>query len=85
VIEQQNRTMFYPTDMTEQQARDWAFNPDWKPCPVNETREEYDQRLSGKPPQMRDHHWKYYKWIEKMSFMTSEERFESWKSFQQYI
>jgi len=34
VIEQQNKTMFYATDMTEQEARDWAFNPDWKPCPI---------------------------------------------------
>ena len=77
--------MHYPTDMTEQEARDWAFNPDWKPCPVNETREEYDQRLSGEPPQMRDHHWNYYKWIEKMSFMTAEQRFESWVRFQEHI
>ena len=77
--------MFYPTDMTEQEARDWAFNPDWKPSPVNETREEYDKRLAGKPLQMRDYHWNYYKWIEGMSFMTPEERFLAWESDQRCI
>jgi len=85
VIEQQNRTMFYPTDMTEQEARDWAFNPDWKPLPVKETREEYDKRLSGQHPKMRDHYWSYYKWAERMSFMTPEERLLSWESDQRYI
>jgi len=73
--------MFYPTDITtEQEARDWAFNPDWKPSPINETREEYDERLADEPAKMRDHHWGYYKWIELMSGMTAEERFLSWKS-----
>lgn len=71
--------------MTEQEARDWAFNPDWKPCPINETREEYDKRLSGLHPKMREHNWNYYKWAEGMSFMTPEERFLSWESDQDYI
>jgi len=69
--------------MEEKEAREWASNPEWKPMPVKETREEYDERLKDKEPKMRDHHWGYYKWVEAMSLLTPEERFESWKDFQE--
>jgi hypothetical protein len=77
--------MFYPNDMTKKEAHDWAFNPDWKPCPVRESREDYDKRLSDKPPKMRDYHWSYYKWIERMSSLTPEERFQSWVDLQDWL
>lgn len=77
--------MFFPPDMNEEQAKEWANNSDWKPMPINETREEYDLRLKDKPKKMRDYHWSYYKWVEQMSNLTAEERFNAWKEFQDTI
>ena len=77
--------MFFPEGMDEKQAREWAFNEEWKPMPVKETREEYDERLKDKPKKMRDYHWSYYKWVERMSTLTPEERLNEWKEFQDTV
>jgi hypothetical protein len=77
--------MFYPCGTTMKEAHDWDFNPDWKLFPVRESREDFDKRLSCEHPKMRDYHWSYFKWIEMMSSLTPEERFQSWADLQDWL
>jgi hypothetical protein len=73
--------MHYPANITEQKAHEWAFSPDWEPSTANETRKEQIERLSSIPYQWCDKR----EWNIKMSLMTAEERFESWKRCQEAL
>ena len=58
---------------------------DMEPFDVTETREEFNKRLAGEHPRMRDYSWNWNQYMSEISKLTPEERKKSLDTYGHWI